>query len=100
MYNNEDKTNYVMYRNKRIPEWWIDYLPDETNPYSHQDELILEQGCLSNYWHIHSSNKHPNFRGAEACNKVQEMVYLRFGGAFLTSKSYRYGGNQIGRAHV
>ena len=52
-------------------------------------------GCLSDYWHIHSSNKHYNPKGAEACNAVQRMVYERFGGVFLTSPfGTGYGGRQ------
>lgn len=79
-----NESKYVLYRNKRIPGWWEDYLPKEANPYQATDTLTLEKGCLSNYWHIHSSNKHPNYRGAEACNFVHEMIYHRFGGAFLS----------------
>ena len=26
-----DNPKYVMYRNKRIPRWWEDYLPEEKN---------------------------------------------------------------------
>ncbi|MBR1477232.1 MAG: hypothetical protein IJ608_04625 [Lachnospiraceae bacterium] len=85
-----DTPKYVYYKNKRIPGWWKDYLPDEGNPYNDKDTLTLTQGCLSDYWHIHSSNKHYNPRGAEACNAVQKMVYEYFGGAFL-SDSFRVG---------
>ena len=85
---------YVYYRNKRIPGWWEDYLPDEQNPYQDTDTLTLERGYLADYWHFHSSNKHPNFKGADACNFVHEMIYRRFGGAFLTSN--HYGGGRRG----
>ena len=88
-----DNPKYVMYRNKRIPRWWEDYLPEEKNPYKKEDILTLEVGCLSDYWHIHSSNKHPNYKGAEACNAVQEMVYYHFGGAFLSGGG-GYGGQK------
>ena len=88
-----DNPKYVMYRNKRIPRWWKDYLPDEKNPYKKEDTLTLEVGCLSDYWHIHSSNKHPNYKGADACNAIQEMVYYLFGGAFLSGGG-GYGGHQ------
>ena len=88
---------YVMYRNKRIPGWWLDYLPDENNPYKKDDTLTLEKGCLNEYWHIHSSNKHLNLRGADACNAVQRMIYDRFGGAFLTGSQGRYYGGHIGQ---
>ena len=85
---------YLIYRNKRIPAWWADYLPEENNPYKDTDTLTLEQGCLSDYWHIHSSNKHPNYRGAEACNFVHDMIYKRFGGVFLTPVYYTWGGRK------
>lgn len=88
MYENP---KYVYYRNKKIPGWWEDYLPKEQNPYKKTDTLTLEIGCLANYWHIHSSNKHPNYRGAEACNFVHDMVCKRFGEAFLTSGWYSGG---------
>lgn len=87
-----EEPKYVYYRNKRIPAWWTDYLPDEKNPYTNTDTLTLEPGCLTDYWHSHSSNKHPNFRGAEVCNFVQRMVYIHFGGAFLS-------GNYIWNCH-
>lgn len=74
----------TIYRGRRIPNWWADYLPDEKNPYREEDTLTLEVGCLSDYWHIHSSNKHPNYNGAKACNYVREMVKERFGGAFVS----------------
>lgn len=92
-------SGYIMYRNKRIPGWWEDYLPKEKNPYQATDTLTLEKGCLSDYWHIHSSNKHPNYRGAEACNFVHDMIYKRFGGAFLTSQYYLGGGRQGERSY-
>ena len=86
---------YIMYRNRRIPGWWQKYLPEEKNPYKKEDTLTLIQGCLSDYWHIHSSNKHYNPKGSEACNAVQRMVYERFGGAFLSSPfGMGYGGRQ------
>ncbi len=84
----------VYYRNKKIPEWWEWYLPEEKNPYQENDTLTLEKGCLVDYWHIHSSNKHPNHRGVEACNFVHEMIYRKFGGAFLTSSYYLGGGRR------
>lgn len=83
-----EEPKYVYYRNRRIPGWWRDYLPDERNPYHEKDTLTLEKGCLAGYWHIHSSNKYPNPRGVEACNFVHEMIYIRFGGAFLTADCY------------
>lgn len=90
---------YTFYKNRRIPGWWADYLPEEENPYRDGDTLTLEPGCLSDYWHIHSSNKHPNFKGAEACNAVQKMVYERFGGAFLSGSSGIFGhGGHRGQA--
>ncbi len=86
---------YVMYRDRRIPRWWQDYLPEEKNPYKNRDTLTLTQGCLSDYWHIHSSNKHYNPKGSDACNAVQRMVYERFGGVFLSSPFRTgYGGCQ------
>ena len=95
MYNEPE---YIIYRNKRVPGWWGDYLPEEKNPYQATDTLTLEKGYLSNYWHIHSSNKHPNYKGAEACNFVHDMIYHRFGGAFL-SGNYGYGGRQGERSY-
>lgn len=90
-----ETSNYVMYRNRWIPRWWQDYLPDERNPYKKEDTLTLMKGCLCDYWHIHSSNKHYNPKGSEACNAVQRMVYERFGGAFLSSPfRMGYGGHQ------
>ena len=90
-----DLPKYVTYRNKRIPSWWEIFLPNEQNPYKSGDTLTLLPGCLSDYWHIHSSNKHYNPKGAEACNAVQRMVYERFGGAFLTSPFRTgYGGHR------
>lgn len=83
MYNEPE---YIIHRNKKVPGWWGDYLPEEKNPYQAADTLTLEKGYLSNYWHIYSSNKHPNYKGAEACNYVHDMIYKRFGGAFLTSQ--------------
>ena len=48
---NENETpKYFMYRNKRIPEWWKWYLPNENNPYKKEDTLTLEKGCLCDYW--------------------------------------------------
>lgn len=85
---------YMYYRNKKVPRWWEFYLPNEENPYKETDTLTLEKGCLMDYWHIHSSNKHPNYRGAEACNFVRNMIYNRFGGAFLTSRGYANGGRK------
>lgn len=89
--NNEK--SYTYYRNKRIPDWWEIYLPKEINPYKHTDTLTLKKGCLSKYWHIHSSNKHPNFKGAGACNFVHGLIRERFGGVFLTG-GYYSGGRQ------
>lgn len=83
-----DEKRYTYYQNKRIPSWWVDYLPQEKNPYRDKETLTLEKGCLANYWHIHSSNKHPNYRGAEASNFVHELVRERFGGAFLSGNYY------------
>lgn len=94
-----EEPKYTYYRNKRIPIWWSYYLPDEINPYQTMDTLTLERGCLADYWHIHSSNKHPNYRGAEACNFVHEMIRNRFGGAFLTSKFHFTGGRQGERSY-
>lgn len=95
MYETYERPKYVIYRKKRIPGWWVEYLPLEQNPYKSSDTLTLEQGCLCEYWHSHSSNKHYNPKGAEACNAVQEMIYYRFGGAFLTSPyGIPYGGHQ------
>lgn len=62
-----EEAKYTYYRKKKIPGWWIDYLPNETNPYKKTDTLTIYTGCLAEYWHIHSSNKHPNPRGVEAC---------------------------------
>lgn len=88
------ETGYVQYRKKRVPAWWMDYLPEEKNPYKENDTLTLQMGCLADYWHIHSSNKHPNFRGVQASNMVHEMVRERFGGAFLTAQYFHIGGRQ------
>ncbi len=86
---------YIMYRKRRIPGWWQKYLPDEKNPYKNEDTLTLTPGCLDDYWHIHSSNKHYNPNGAAACNAVQSMVYERFGGAFLSIPyGMHFGGHQ------
>lgn len=90
-----NERNYSYYRNKRIPSWWIDYLPEERNPYKDMDTLTLRKGCLSSYWHIHSSNKHPNYRGVEACNFVHGLIRERFGDVFLTS-DYTYYGRRKG----
>ena len=95
MYNEPE---YIIYRNKSVPGWWIDFLPEEKNPYQATDTLTLEKGYLSNYWHIHSSNKHPNYKGTEACNYVHNMIYKRFGGAFL-SGNYWGGGRQGERSY-
>ncbi len=91
-----DEAKYVYYRNKKIPGWWEFYLPDKINPYKKTDTLTLHTGCLTDYWHIHSSNKHPNPRGVEACNYVQNMIYNRFGGAFL-SPEWQYTGSHRGQ---
>lgn len=91
MYN---QPKYAYYRKKKIPGWWMDYLPNETNPYERTDTLTIHTGCLADYWHIHSSNKHPNSRGVEACNFVQGMIYNRFGAAFLSSEWQYSGGRQ------
>lgn len=90
MLMNNERT-YTYYQNRRVPEWWIWYLPEEKNPYKASDTLTLEKGCLSDYWYIHSSNKHPNHRGVEACNFVHSLIRERFGGAFL-SNGYCYHG--------
>ncbi len=90
MYN---ERTYTYYQNRRVPEWWIDYLPKDNNPYKASDTLTLQKGCLSRYWHIHSSNKHPNYRGAEACNFVHSLIRDRFGGVFL-SDNYYHGGSK------
>lgn len=84
---NNERT-YTYYRNKRVPEWWIWYLPEEKNPYKASDTLTLQKGCLSDYWYIHSSNKHPNHRGVEACNFVHSLIRERFGGVFLSNDYY------------
>lgn len=94
--NNEG--TYTYYLNRRVPEWWIIYLPEEKNPYKDSDTLTLKKGCLSGYWHIHSSNKHPNYRGAEACNFVHGLIRERFGGAFL-SGGYYSGGRRGERSY-
>lgn len=90
----DSEKKYTYYRNKRIPNWWTYYLPEEKNPYKDKDTLTLEKGCLSAYWHIHSSNKHPNYRGAEACNFVHSLIRERFGGVFLTSNYFYLGGRK------
>ena len=87
---------YTYYRNKKIPGWWEMYLPNETNPYKRTDTLTLHTGCLAEYWHIHSSNKHPNPRGVDACNYVQTMIYNRFGAAFL-SPAWHFSGGRKGQ---
>lgn len=84
---NNERT-YTYYRNGRVPGWWIDYLPEEKNPYKASDTLTLQKGCLSDYWYIHSSNKHPNHRGVEACNFVHSLIRERFGGVFLSNDYY------------
>jgi len=89
---NNERT-YTYYQNIRVPEWWIDYLPEEKNPYKASDTLTLQKGCLSSYWHIHSSNKYPNYRGAAACNFVHSLIRERFGGVFL-SDNYYWGGRK------
>ena len=91
---NNERT-YTYYRNRRVPGWWIDYLPEEKNPYKASDTLTLQKGCLSDYWYIHSSNKHPNYRGVEACNFVHSLIRERFGGVFL-SNDYDY--HRLGRS--
>ena len=90
---NNERT-YAYYRNRRVPGWWIDYLPEEKNPYKASDTLTLQKGCLSDYWYIHSSNKYPNYRGVEACNFVHSLIRERFGGVFL-SNDYNY--HRLGR---
>lgn len=89
-----EEPKYTYYRKKKIPGWWKDYLPNETNPYKKTDTLTIYTGCLADYWHIHSSNKHPNPRGVEACNYVQAMIYNRFGAAFLSPEWQYYGGRK------
>ena len=88
------ESDYFIYRNRKLPEWWCDYLPDEKKLYKDEETLTLEKGCLANYWHFHSSNKHPNYKGAEACNLVHKMIRERFGGAFLTSDYGLYAGRR------
>lgn len=83
-----------------MPEWWIYYLPEEKNPYKASDTLTLRKGCLSGYWYIHSSNKHPNHRGVEACNFVRSLIRERFGGAFLTTDYYHRIGLRAGVLHT
>ena len=73
VFMNNERT-YTYYRNRRVLGWWIDYLPEEKNPYKASDTLTLQKGCLSDYWYIHSSNKHPNHRGVEACNFVHSLI--------------------------
>jgi hypothetical protein len=91
----KNEKSYTYYRNKRIPSWWVDYLPEERNPYKEKETLTLEKGCLDGYWLIYSSNKYPNARGVEACNFVHGLVRERFGGAFLTN-DYGYSGGAKG----
>ena len=85
---------YANYRGKRIPEWWKHYLPEEKNPYNKDDTLTLEKGCLSDFWHIHCSNKDRNYIGVESCNAVQKMIHDEFGGAFLAPANWHWAGHQ------
>lgn len=86
MYEFEEQPKYSRYRGERILTWWLDYLPDEKNPYNKGDKICLELGCLNEYWHTHSSNKHRSYKGVEACNYVQDMIAEEFGQAFLVNK--------------
>lgn len=95
VFMNNERT-YTYYRNLRVPGWWIDYLPEEKNPYKASDTLTLEKGCLSDYWYIHSSNKYPNHRGVEACNFVHSLIRERFGGVFLSNDYYHILGSRAG----
>lgn len=81
------------YNGEYVPNWWLNYLPDEKNPYKHTDTLTIKKGELKDFWHIHSSNKYPNPDGIEDCEFVQRMLYRRFGGAFLSN----YDGSTWGR---
>lgn len=84
----EERPKYSKYRGEKVPSWWLVYLPEEKNPYSKEDKLYLKIGCLSEYWHTHSSNKHYSFKGVTACNYVQDMIKEEFGQAFLVGKPW------------
>ena len=76
---------YTMYGKRKVPAWWTYCLPrNQQNPYKDSDTLTLDKGCLSEFWHIHSSNKHPRPKGIQATEFAQKLVRDRFGGAFVT----------------